>query len=108
MDPRLWRLLNTEPGELYILDVHVLHAGSTLEIECEAKNSVYPNGKIYRITFKNCRDIHWQAMNPDNDNEVAQALGIYLGEQQHNKPAVVYTGETEMSVLYSEIMVQAS
>lgn len=108
MDPRLWQLVNLTPGELYVQNVKISHIESTLTLECRAFHNTYPKGKAINITFKNCRDIRWQAVDPHAGEEAAQALGVYLGEQQHGKPAVVYTGATEMSVLYNEIMISAN
>jgi hypothetical protein len=106
MDPRLWQILNTVPGELYIREISLSHQGKSLILDCETFNETHPNGRRFRLTFSRCRDVHWQASNPHPEgDEVAQALGVYLGEELHMKPAVVYTGGTEMSVLYDEIRI---
>lgn len=107
MDPRLWQLLNTAPGELFIRRMWLSHNNNTLTLECEAVNDVYPNGMTFELQFKNCRDIRWQSMSAASIQEHLQALGFYLGEQAHHKPAVVYTGESEMSVLYQELDIKA-
>jgi hypothetical protein len=104
MDPRLWELLNTPPGTLYINNISLSQQGKSVIIDCETFNDAYPNGKCFRLRFSHCRDLHWQASDPMRpDDAAAEALGVYLGEQLHGKPAVVYTGGTEMSVLYNSI-----
>jgi hypothetical protein len=108
MDPRLWQLLEMPPADLYIRRVWLSHEGSTLTLECEAVCKDYPDGRVFQIAFQHCRDIHWQSVGPVNGNVTPQALGMYLGERDHNKPAVVYTGDTEMTVLYHDVMVQTA
>lgn len=105
MDPRLWQTVNLTPGELYVQNVKISHVESTLTLECKAFHDTYPKGKNIYITFKNCRDIRWQAVDPHAGEEAMQALGIFLGEHCHGKPAVVYTGATELSVLYNEVRI---
>ncbi len=107
MDPRLWELLNLPPGSVYIEHVYLSHVGSTLTLNCKAFGEAYPKGKPFQIQFRNCRDIRWEAVDPNAGEEAAEALGVYLGEHAHHKPAVVYTGATEMTVLYNEINVRA-
>lgn len=107
MDPRLWQLLNLSPGDFYIRNVQLNNGGSTLAIDCTIVNETHPKGKDARLHFMNCRDIRCQVLDPTFREEVVQALGVYLGEQSHTKPAVLYTGITEMSVLYDEIAVFA-
>jgi hypothetical protein len=104
MDPRLWQILDTPPGDLYIRHISLSDHGKSVMVDCEAFNVAYPNGKKFRLTFAHCRDVHWQASDPmaHRDGQM-QALGVYLGEERHSKAAVVYTGDTEMSVLYNEI-----
>lgn len=105
MDPRLWQWLNSPPGELFIRSIALSHTSSTLTLECEAYSDVYPGGKTFRLRFMNCRDIRWQAMDTHPEGERIQALGMYLGEHSHHRPAVMYTGAVEMSVLYSKVQI---
>jgi hypothetical protein len=105
MDPRLWKLLDLSPGALYIQNVHLSHNESTLTLDCRAISDAYPKGRAFQIMFKNCRDVRWQAVDPHANESMPQALGLYLGEEEHHKPAVVYTGSTEMTVLYNELVI---
>ncbi len=107
MDPRLWELLKAEPGVLYIREAKFVPKGSQLSLDCEYINNTHPRGRSFELTFKHCRDIRWQVMDPTTNAEAVEALGLYLGEQSHTKPAVVYTGVTEVMVLYSELSINA-
>lgn len=102
MDPRLWEWLNMPPGELFIRRIALSHKNSTLTLECEAISEKTAKRRAFHLQFVNCRDIRWQALDV-HDGESVKALGVYLGEGSHGKPAVLYTGLAEMSVLYSEI-----
>jgi len=106
MDPRLWELLSLPPGSVYIRDVRLCHTNSTVIVDCDAVTDADPNGTSFQLTFKNCRDVHWEAVDPYSKDELVQAFGVYLGEEAHNKPAVIYTGITEMTVLYDEVQVR--
>jgi hypothetical protein len=105
MDPRLWEMLNSPPGELFIRRISLLCEGQSLEVECETFNDSHPHGKKFRMVFSNCRDIRWESSDPYMQKPEVQAFGMYLGEELHGKPAVVYTGGTEMSVLYDEVYI---
>ncbi|MEL7235463.1 MAG: hypothetical protein AAGK74_13260, partial [Chloroflexota bacterium] len=103
MDPRLWELLRLPPGALYIQNVRLCHEGSTVIVDCTAITDENPRGQNFQINFKNCRNVQWEAMDPYNTEANVQAFGVFLGEQSHNKPAIIYTGMTEMSVLYDSV-----
>lgn len=103
MDPRLWQLVDLPPGDLYVRHVQLDHETGTLALECEVFYPDYGDSQTFQLRFKKCRGIRWEAMDTDAGEAAAHALGIYLGEQSHTKPAVVYTGANEMSVLYQEV-----
>lgn len=104
MDPRLWQQLNMSPGELFIRHISLSHKDSTLTLECEAVSNSAAKRRQFRLEFVNCRDIRWQSLDAHSD-EMVKALGLYLGEESHRKPAVVYTGAVEMSVLYRSVRI---
>ncbi len=103
MDPRLWQLLNVPPGSVYVNNMNLCPKNSTLTVDCRALSDTYPKGKSFEIQFSHCRDVRWQAVNPGGSDEVVEALGLFLGEEGYNKPAVVYTGGIEVSVYYGDV-----
>ncbi|MEM6283382.1 MAG: hypothetical protein AAF787_14400 [Chloroflexota bacterium] len=105
MDPRLWELLRLPPGTLYIHNVHLQHSESTVIVDCQAITDDTPRGKTFQINFKNCRNVQWEAIDPYSTDKNVQAYGVFLGEQSHSKAAIIYTGLTEMSVLYDSVNV---
>ncbi|MFZ4814380.1 MAG: hypothetical protein ACOYL5_07585 [Phototrophicaceae bacterium] len=101
MDPRLWALLNTAAGEVFLRRIWLDCAANVLVLECNLTANGHQNS--FRLRFTDCRDLHWQANMPDTSGGDLPALGLFLGQARHHRAAVIYTGGTEMSVLYGQL-----
>lgn len=106
MDPRLWQLLNLPTGSVYIHNIQLSHKNSTVILDCYAQTEMAQKDKPFKLIFTHCRDVQWQAVDPNSGSDIVQAVALYLGEKMGNKPAVVYTGSTEMSIIYDDVIVE--
>lgn len=82
-----------------VTNVNVSLWGAEVLLEC-----VYdPTGNRlpYKLTFRDCREIRWDVHDPEAVSDLeADLIGISLGEDAHQKPAVIHTDIFEISVLY--------
>jgi len=108
MDPRLWELVGLYDADVYIQATTLHEGGSTVMVACHAVNDTFPNGKAFTIIFRECKELQCQVLNPNSKADLVQALGMYLGEANYAKPAVVYTGSAEMHVKYNNVEIANS
>lgn len=61
----------------------------------------------YQLVFSNVHDIRW-CVHDTNQLEVSVAdfTGFIIGEENHQKPAIVTTDVFEISVLYETLSIQ--
>ena len=58
------------------------------------------------LAFKDYRDIRWTVHDEEEVGELeAEFFGIYLGEPEHQKPAVITTDIFEISILYGSFSI---
>ncbi len=98
-----YKLLGLGGFTSLITNVKVSSWGNEVSIEC-----VYnPEERLpYVLAFKDCRDIGWTVHDEEEVGELeAEFFGIYLGEPEHRKPAVITTDIFEISILYGSFSI---
>jgi hypothetical protein len=79
--------------------------GTEVKLEC-----VYdPKGQRlpYSITFYGCQNIHWEVHDPELADDIeADLIGISLGSNLNQEPAVIYTDIFELSVSYRDFSLE--
>jgi hypothetical protein len=107
MDILKWS--GTEPqNHIFIIKaVSVSAWGSEVVIEgadgISANADDFPEKNVYSIQFKGCKNITWDMLEPDEENlqdDIADPKGFDLGEENYKKPAILYCGFFELSILY--------
>ena len=82
-----------------VTNVKISHWGAELLVEC-----LYdPTGDRlpYSLVFKDCREIRWDVHDEEEvESELADLIGIHLGEEAHLKPALIHTDIFEISIVY--------
>jgi hypothetical protein len=77
-----------------------LHWGAEVVMHCLYDPDVR---RPYTLHFKNCKDVRLQPFEDRIRNgSEASLIGIALGSEAHQKPAVVTTDAFELSVLYEK------
>ena len=70
---------------------------------------LYALQQPYQLVFHDCRELQWDVHSAEDvDEEIANLIGIALGEKGHVKAAVVTTDIFELSILYGSWEVQKS
>ncbi|MFB2894316.1 hypothetical protein ACE1CI_15505 [Aerosakkonemataceae cyanobacterium BLCC-F50] len=55
----------------------------------------------YSLVFNDCREIRWDVHDEEEaEEELADLIGIHLGENAHRKPALIHTDIFEISIVY--------
>jgi hypothetical protein len=76
--------------------------GSQVLLEC-----IYdPTGDRlpYQLLFKNCREVRFEVHDLEEIGQCdADLIGISLGKNNHQKPAVIHTDIFEISLLYEKV-----
>lgn len=63
--------------------------------------------QTYSLNFKDCLEIHWQNYTEGHSqDEEADLIGILLGKDNHQEPAIITTDLFEVSVLYGSFSLQ--
>ena len=61
----------------------------------------------YQLIFKDCKEINWQIVDPDNQQEsTADLIGFFMGAEHHQKPAVITTDIFELSITYGSFVLK--
>ena len=88
-----------------VTSVKVSLWGNEVSLEC-----VYdPTGDrlSYVLIFQDCCDIRWTVHDAEEVHEPeADLIGISLGKNAHQKPAVIHTDIFEISMLYGSFKLQ--
>ncbi|MBD2184233.1 hypothetical protein [Aerosakkonema funiforme] len=88
-----------------VTNVNISHWGTEVLVEC-----LYdPTGDRlpYSLVFKDCRAIKWNVHDEEEvEAELADLIGIHLGEAAHLKPALIHTDIFEISIVYGSFSMQ--
>jgi hypothetical protein len=80
--------------------LELLHWGGEVVVHCLYDPHVR---RPYTLHFKNCKDVRLQPIEKGvGDSSGTSLIGIALGKEGHQKPAIVTTEAFELSVLYEE------
>jgi hypothetical protein len=94
-------------GELtsLVTGVRVSAWGSVLTVEC-----VYAPGDRnlpYQLIFEDCQAIQWDVLEAQSVGDVeADLIGISLGKEEHQAPAIIHTDIFEVSVTYGSFRLE--
>lgn len=83
----------------FISEIEIDSWGSQLTLKC-----VYdPRGDRlpYTLTFCGCKHLHWEVHDPDLVNDLeADLIGIHMGKEHWQAPAIIHTDIFELTSLY--------
>ena len=87
-----------------VTDVRVLKWGSEVQVEC-LDDPV--TRQLYVLVFKNCTEVRWHVheLNDVQDSE-DNLIGVLLGKEKYQEPAVITGGIFELWVLYESFELQ--
>lgn len=97
-----YQLLGLGPATSVVVSVEVLDLGRRIVVRALYDPSLR---KPFEIAFTKCRDLHlaFFSDDPRSDSETP-LIGIFLGRERHQSPAVITTNTFELSVLYGEFL----
>jgi hypothetical protein len=98
-------LVNLQEFTSLITNIKLSAFGSNLELEC-----IYdPQGiKLsYQLLFQDCNEIQLSIHSPENIADLeADVIDFQLGQEQHQKPAIIYTDIFELLISYGNVQIQ--
>lgn len=98
-------LVNLQEFTSLITNIKLLAFGNELELEC-----IYdPQGiKLpYQLYFQDCNEIQLSLHSPENSHDLeADIIDFQLGQEQHQKPAIIYTDIFELLISYGTLQIQ--
>jgi len=87
-----------------VTDVSVLKWGSEVQVEC-LDDPV--TRQLYVLVFKNCTEVRWHIHELDDVYDLEDNLiGVLLGKENHQEPALITGGIFQLWVLYESFELQ--
>jgi hypothetical protein len=96
----IFELLGVEIGALTVQRVEISVWGTEVQLDCAYE------GNPFQILFEDVRSLQWDVRGyPDERDEHADLIGIFLGERDHRGSAIIVTDVCEIAVLYGNMMI---
>jgi hypothetical protein len=96
----IFELLGVEVGALTVQRVEISLWGTEVQLDCAYE------GNPFQIVFEDVRSVQWDVRGyPDERDEHADLIGIFLGERDHRESAIIVTDVCEIAVLYGDMMI---
>ncbi|MBO9309027.1 MAG: hypothetical protein J7551_04495 [Chloroflexi bacterium] len=96
----IFELLGVEVGALTIQRVEISLWGTEVQLDCAYE------GRPFQILFEDVRSLQWDVRgHPDERDEHAELIGIFLGERDHRASAIIVTDVCEIAILYGDMMI---
>ncbi len=103
----IYELLGLPPRGLLITNVQVLTWGKCVVIECLYDPEI---PRPFQLIFDDCQSLNWELLNPDGDehDDMADVIGVSLGQSLQQKKAVIHTDIFELSISYGNLGINNS